>query len=107
MNESPRTSSAPRSRKWLLVWALMGVVLAFALGIEGFVILRAWKRGTLLESARPAKSNEITRVESQEAEPAIEPAIPAENPVPPRPRTPARIPNDNFTERFSLDTPAH
>jgi len=103
MNESPSPQRSRRTRQLIVVWTSIGLLLALALGVEFFFLLRSWKRGTLIEAHDSTKSNSVSVVDGNTTEEEVTPA----NPVPPRPRKPPRIPNDNFVDRFTLDTPAH
>jgi hypothetical protein len=106
MNEGPPNPPDTKSRTWIIVWTSIGTVLAFALGIEAFFLSRGCQRTTLVETRKSAKSNAVSSVE--EIAPIIEPVDQIGDPLPPRPRKPsARVPNDHFVNRFTLDTPAH
>jgi hypothetical protein len=103
MNESPSPLRSRRTRQLIVVWTSIGLLLALALGVEFFFLLRSWKRGTLIEANGSTRSNSVSIVDGNTTEGEVIPA----NPASPRPRKPARIPNDNFADRFNLDTPAH
>lgn len=106
MSEGPPNPSEAKSRTWIIVWASVGTVLAFALGIEAFFLSRGCQRATFVEIRESANSNAVSGVEENAT--LVEPADQIGDPSALRPRKPsARVPNDHFVNRFTLDTPAH
>src|SRR6186713_2904922 len=101
MNESPPPRQ--QSRKLIIVLASIGVVLTLGLGIQAFLFLRAWKRGTLVEVQLIPLTNDVAEVNVPP--PEVIPATPPQEMA--SPRKPRRPINDNFIDRIPLDTPAH
>jgi hypothetical protein len=106
MNEAQPNPPDTKSRTWIIVWTSIGTVLAFALGIEAFLLSRGCQRTTLVETTESAKSNAVSGVAENAT--VVEPANQIGDPSALRPRKPsARVPNDHFVNRFILETPAH
>jgi hypothetical protein len=103
MNDTPR-SSGGRPRKWIILGILLAVILPLGLGIEAYILLRSWKRGTLVQTGSAAESNVVSVADQNSTE--IAPVNPPENPDP-QPRLRNAVLNDHFVNRFTLDTPAH
>jgi len=95
-----------QSDRLIVAWASIGVVLGLAIGIEAFILLRAWKRGAPIET-RPAA--QASTVVNAGVSPKQEPVpTPAQGEPPARATRKSKRPlNDDFFERIALDTPAH
>src|SRR4051794_9994786 len=93
-----------QSRKLIIILVSIGVVLTLGLGIQAFLFLRAWKRGTLVEVNLIPLTNDVAGLDvpPREIAPTIIPA--AEIAAPRKSKRPL---NDNFDDRIPLDSPAH
>src|SRR3977135_3072730 len=105
MNESS-PNPLRRSGKLFFVMTSIGVALALAVAIEGLFLLRAWKRAARIETKDVAKSNIVSVVNDKPVEGAIRSEAWEDLALSPPQKRP-RVPNDNFVDRFPLETPGH